>query len=233
MALSDQAYISGGLRHQLLAGNPVVLLTVTEGSRARSFEQSAAALSRLLEGLGDWRRAAGYSRSYPYVVIPEPHRGGVVHWHGLLAGFRYEQQSKSKDGRVWPGHPKGGSGGLVLTKRRLEGLYARQGFGTGFTGLRAVAAEWDGSEGQLMATGRYLAKYLSKSGPELDVPKGYPLLRHSQQGPAAWWPGWDLEKLRHGGKPERAMDEQLRGLFRVQKDLHQSGLLDEIGALVS
>lgn len=230
MALSDRAYIQGGLLAQMVAGQPVVMMTATEGSQARSFEASSKALSRVLESLGDWRRSEGLSRTYPYVVVPESHRGGVVHWHCLLCGFRYELQTKSRDGRVWPGHPKT-AGGLRLTKRRLEGLYARQGFGTGFTGLRAVAAEWDGTDGQLEAVGRYLAKYLTKSGPELEVPKGFPLLRHSQQG-AAWWPGWDLERLRHGQVPEGPVDARVRALFRAQVSMVMSGMI-EPGSLVS
>jgi hypothetical protein len=220
-ALNVKRYLEGGIDHWLARQDSVVLLSVTEDSQARSFEESSLALRDFTRNLGKWvSRCHPDQFAMPFCFVPELHPGGHGwHWHGLIARVSYPWQKSGKldpgsafalaPGRTGPGPVQIRAGdfvsmhdtsGVALSKQKMLRLAGSQGFGLGWAGLRQVKNRG--------AVGHYLAKYLDKGDTAAALPNGARLVRHSR-GNAEFWPGHSIRGLR----------EDARLLSRLEREM--------------
>lgn len=176
-----------GVRRHLLAGVPLVLLTVTEPSDPRPFPSSSKALTSLMK-----RCRARFNDDLRWVAVGEWQERGAIHWHVLIGGLAYCRAVRSKTRHLWAGHQRGAFP-VEVRKQDFVPLVARYGFGKVFN-LHAVGAQGNPVDiGGNVA--EYLSKYLSKNDDMRRLPKGAQPVRVSR-GQHAWAPGMTLTGIR-------------------------------------
>ena len=176
-----------GVVAALAAGEPVILLTLTEPTLARSFGDSSKALTAFMK-----RLQHRYGGGLRWFAVAEWQRRGAVHWHCLMIGLAYCRPARNGEGRRYLGHPHGAHTWEVRKWADLRPLAVHYGFGR----VLDVHAVGVGADAHTAAedVGRYLSKYLTKIADAHRLPKGARLVRTSR-GRNQWVPGLTLTSL--------------------------------------
>jgi hypothetical protein len=175
-----------GIAAALDAGLPLVLLTVTEPSEARTFGASSRSLTQLMK-----RLQARYGNGLRWLAVVEWQTRGAVHWHIVIAGIVYGRGWTSPKGRMFPGHPPEQAGPRVRKERDLRPIVERYGFGAVFN-VHAVGVRAEDTAEEVAS---YLSKYLAKGEDMARLPKGAQPVR-SSRGRNEWAPGHTLTSIR-------------------------------------